>query len=111
MNNTFATSETLRDIQWQQPGKYEIARKLQLILTQYWSSPKLQQIIEESRIPKLADEATELAKLTWDKLAELRLDMIADNRIANFQNELDELLARTPKVIANIMSQDWSQAA
>lgn len=112
MNNTFATSDTLRnDIQGQQPWKYEIAKKLQLILSQYWTTPNTKRIIEESRIPALADEASELAKLTGDQLAALRLEMMVDNRMATYQNELDELLKRTPKAIESIMMQDWWKAA
>gem|GEM_PF-6808284 len=38
-------------------------------------------------------------------MAALRLEMMIDNRMTTYQNELSELLARTPKVIAKIMSQ------
>lgn len=111
MNNTFATSNNLREIQWQQPWKYEIAQKLRLILDQYGATPKLQEIIASSRIPSLAEEAQELAKLTWDQLAALRIETMVTNRMTTYETELAALLKRTPLAIESIMTQEWWNAA
>lgn len=112
MNNTFATSETLRnEIQWQQPGKYRLAEEIRKMLNQYWTSPKLQAIIEGSRIPQLAEETEELAKLVWDKLVALRMETMASQRVKAYENELDKILKKTPKAIESIMMQDWWKAA
>lgn len=100
-------SATLADIQWQQPRDYELTQIIRAKLEQYWTTPKLQAIIDSSKIPELAQETEDLAKDVWDELAALRVEIMTWKRLGDYNAKVMELSRRNSRAVQDIMLQSF----